>query len=246
MRKLVFLFLLLVLNFRLSAQIRVATASNLIFPAQEIKIAFEKKYGEKVDVITASSGVLCTQIQQGAPFDIFLSADMDYPETLFRENLTVASPKPFTFGQLIIWTSTQIAQKELTRFLESNAVKTIAIAQPALAPYGEEAIKYLKNNNLLEKVKNKLVYGESIGRVNQYIATGVVEVAFTSNSVMFAKELKNKGLWLKLPQKSRIPHGVVIIKSSNKMEQAQQFYQFLFSSDGQAILEKYGYTKVGE
>lgn len=246
MRKFVFLFLFSSLSVVTFAQIRVATAANLVFPAQEIKTAFEKKYGEKVDIITASSGVLCTQIQQGAPFDIFLSADMDYPETLSKENLTVASPKAFTFGQLIVWTSAKTTPKELNNLLQNKSTKTIAIAQPELAPYGEEAMKYLKKNHLLNKIKSKLVYGESIGKVNQYIATGVVDVAFTSNSAMFAKELKNKGFWLKLPQEIGIPHGVVIIKNTSKMAVAQQFYQFLFSTEGQAILEKYGYTKVGQ
>ncbi len=236
------MLLLCCVSFASFAQIRVATAANLIFPLKEIKVAFEKKYAEKVEIISAASGILCTQIQQGAPFDVFLSADMVYPETLFKKNLTVQSPQVFTLGKLVVWTKKKIIINELNALLENANTQIIALAQPTLAPYGAEAINYLKKNNLLVAVKSKLVYGESIGKVNQYISAGAVDVGFTANSAMFAEELKSKGFWLELPQKG-IPHGLVILRNSAQMKIAELFYLYIFSEDAQAIFKKYGYSR---
>lgn len=243
MQKIFFLsFVLLLISANSVAQIRVATAANLALPMQEIKVAFEKKYAEKVEIIAAASGVLCTQIQQGAPFDVFLSADMTYPEVLSKKKLTMQSPKSFTLGRLVVWSKKKTNINELIAFLASANIQTIAVAQPTLAPYGAEAISYLKNNKLLAKVKSKLVYGESIGKVNQYIAAGVVDVAFTANSAIFAEELKDKGFWIEIPHNVGIPHGAVVIKSTAKAKIAQLFYEYLFSEEVKVILKKFGYT----
>lgn len=242
MKKSFFLFLLFCVSADCFAQIRVAAAANLLLPMQEIKIAFEKKYAEKIEIIAAASGILCAQIQQGAPFDVFLSADMSYPELLFKKGLTLQSPKPFALGRLVLWSKKKTTSDGLILFLAGASIQTIAIAQPTLAPYGAEAINYLKKNNLLAKVKSKLVYGESIGKVNQYISVDAVDVAFTANSAMFAEELKGMGNWLELPHKASIPHGVVVLKSTAKTKVAQLFYEYLFSEEVKAILKKFGYN----
>lgn len=237
--------LLFFLNpFGLRAQpLRVAVAANAQFVMEPLRIAFQKKTGIAVDAIVNSSGKLTTQIQQGAPYDVFLSADMAYPQTLFKAGLTVAAPVAYAYGSLVLWTLGNWPLNADLTLLTSSAVRHVAIANPATAPYGEAALSFLKRTKRLDQVKAKLVYGESIAQVNQYVLTGAAEVGFTAKSVVLDPTLTKRGHWIDLPATGYAPiaQGVVILKRTGQPKPSRQFVQFLRSPEARRILQQFGY-----
>ena len=243
MKKLL-LLLCLVLPIGLHAQaLRVAVAANAQFVMEEIRTAFQKKTGITVESIVNSSGKLTTQIQQGAPYDVFLSADMAYPTTLHEQGLTTASPVVYAYGSLVLWTLGEFPLSTDLKGLLNENIRHVAIANPSTAPYGEAAVSLLKYTKLLEKVQPKVVYGESIAQVNQYVLTGSAEVGFTAKSVVLDPSLKGKGHWIDLPAKgySPIAQGVVILKRTSQLKAAEQFTTFLGSPAARRILQQFGY-----
>lgn len=238
------LFLLLLWPMGLLAQpLRIAVAANAQFVMVPLKAAFQKKTGVRIETIVNSSGKLTTQIQQGAPYDVFLSADMNYPKTLHDQSLTVAAPVIYAYGALVLWTLADLKLSVDLAILSNPAVRHIAIANPALAPYGEAALSVLTKKKLLESVKPKLVYGESIAQVNQYILTGAAEVGFTAKSVVLDPTLTKRGHWVDLPPTDYAPiaQGVVVIKRTKQAKAASQFVQFLRSPATRRILQQFGY-----
>lgn len=226
-----------------SQPLRVAVAANAQFVMEQLKTAFQKKTGIKVEAIVNSSGKLTTQIQQGAPFDVFLSADVDYPQTLHKAGLTVDAPIVYAYGSLVLWTLSELPLTADLTILSDPSVRHIAIANPATAPYGEAAVSFLKSKKMLHVVQPKVVYGESIAQVNQYILTGAAEVGFTAKSVVLDPSLTKRGHWLDLPTTgySPIAQGVVVLKRTSQPKVAQQFVQFLRSPAAHRILQQFGY-----
>lgn len=244
LRKQAFLVLLLCLPLGVWAQpLRVAVAANAQFVMEELKTTFQKKTGIAVESIVNSSGKLTTQIQQGAPYDVFLSADMAYPQTLHKAGLTVSEPVVYAYGALVLWTTGKLPMTPRLSILTDPAVLHIAIANPATAPYGEAAVSFLKARKLLEQLQPKLVYGESIAQVNQYVLSGAAEVGFTAKSVVLDPSLTEKGHWIEIPRNAYAPiaQGVVILKRTTQAKAAGQFLTFLRSPAARRILQKFGY-----
>ena len=164
--------------------LKVASAANLQGVIQEIGASFEQQSGIKIIPIMGSSGKLTTQIENGAPFDLFLSADIKYPQVLFKEGLTLQDPKVYAYGILVLWTLKNIDVNKGMEVLKSPQVKRIALANPQLAPYGRETINALKSAKLYTDVQKKLVYGESINQTNDFIISQSADVGFTSKSIV--------------------------------------------------------------
>ncbi|GAB3011212.1 molybdate ABC transporter substrate-binding protein [Spirosoma pulveris] len=242
MKKLL-IFLLLCPVTLLAQSLRVAVAANAQFVMEQLKTTYQKRTGTAIEMIVNSSGKLTTQIQQGAPYDVFLSADMQYPQTLHKSGLTVDTPVIYAYGSLVLWSTGDLPINADLSVLANTAVRHIAIANPETAPYGEAAISYLKFKKLLDKVKPKLVYGESIAQVNQYILSGAAEVGFTAKSVVLDPGLSKKGHWIDLPQTGYAPiaQGVVILKRTSQEKAARQFVQFLRSPEARRTLQQFGY-----
>ncbi len=239
-----FILILFLCPLSLWAQsLRVAVAANAQFVMEQLKTAFQKKSGIIVESIVSSSGKLTTQIQQGAPYDVFLSADMEYPQTLYKGGLTTAAPVVYAYGSLVLWTAGDLPVSADLKVLADPAVRHVAIANPATAPYGEAAIGFLKAKNKLALIKNKIVYGESIAQVNQYILSGAAEVGFTAKSVVLDPSLSKRGHWVDLPTTgySPIAQGVVVLKRTTQPKAAGQFLQFLRSPEAWRILQQFGY-----
>jgi molybdate transport system substrate-binding protein len=182
MKKLL-LFLWLISPQLYAQTVRVAVAANAQFVMEELEAVFEKQTGIQLETIINSSGKITTQIQQGAPFDLFLSADMHYPDVLFKEGLTTAAPKIYAYGALVVWAIGATKPTKDLSFLPQPSIKKIALANPKLAPYGVAAQEALKHYRLFDKTQEKWVMGESISQVNQYILSQAVEVGFTAKSV---------------------------------------------------------------
>lgn len=231
-------------NFVYAQDLKVAAAANLQSVLPELTELFTKQSGVKVKTITGSSGKLVAQIENGAPFDVFMSADMKYPQALYREKLTTGEPKVYAQGILVLWTAKSMDLSSGVAILSDPSIKKVAVANPQLAPYGREAVNALKFYKIYEQVNSKLVYGESISQTNDFIVSQSADIGFTSKSTVLSPNLKEKGTWIEVPAESyqRIAQGVVVIKKSNELSNAQKFYDFLFSSEAKDIFKKYGYN----
>jgi molybdate transport system substrate-binding protein len=223
--------------------LRVAVAANAQFVMEPLRTAFEQQTGVVVEPIVGSSGKLTAQIQQGAPFDVFLSADVQYPDALAGAGLTLDRPVLYAYGALVLWTG-PFRQKPIQLFgLRAASVRRIALANATTAPYGEAALAALRYFKLYDKVQAKLVFAESVGQVNQYVLTGAADVGFTAKSVVMSPENVTKGHWLELPAVSHAPiaQAAVVLARTRHPAEARQFLTFLQSPAARRILLRYGY-----
>lgn len=230
-----FLVLCFACNTSKEKKLTIATAANMQFAMEDICKEFTNQTGIKCQLVVSSSGKLTAQILAGAPFDIFASADLKYPYELFHKGLTTSEPKIYATGKLVLWTAIDSITPTL-ELLEKDYIEHIALANPQTAPYGKSALEALAHHS--ETVKKKLVYGESIAQVNQFISTKSVEVGFTSISIVTAKKTGN---YTAVPVSlySEINQGIVILKNAQK-EKAKYFYDFIRSPKGKKILADYG------
>ena len=228
-----------------AASLSVAVAANVQFVFEDIKTAFKQASGHDLQASVNSSGKLTTQIMNGAPFHVFLSADTEFPEKLVKEGFAASEPKVYAYGALVLWS---MKNTELTNWqsaLQQASVSKIAIANPKTAPYGRETMKVLAAAGLDKTLAPKMVFAESIAQTNQNIHSGVADIGFTAKSVVLAPEMKGQGKWIEIPHQlyQPIAQSAVILKAGKEQQAqaAQQFFDFLYSARGRAIFEKYGY-----
>ncbi|MFZ0454907.1 MAG: molybdate ABC transporter substrate-binding protein [Ignavibacteriaceae bacterium] len=233
-------------NVSAQRQITIAAAANVQYAMEELKAEFKEETGIDVSVVIGSSGQLTAQIKEGAPYDIFISADMKYPLSLYSNKDAVDSPKVYAEGSLVIWTMRKgIRFDSELDVLLSDKVSKIAAANPRTAPYGIASIEALKHFGIYDKSKNKLIYGESISSVNQFIYSKAVEAGFTAKSVVLSPKMKGKGKWMEIEHDAYKPikQGCVILKYGyiNHKKESKIFYNFLFSAKAKSILSNFGY-----
>ena len=226
-----------------SQGLKVAAAANLQSIIKVLQLDFKKRTGIEIEPIVSSSGNIVAQIRNGAPFDVFLSADMTFPDALFKEGLSTKKPVVYAQGSLIICSSQDIGFENWERILLTERIKKIAIANPAIAPYGKAANEALKDKGILTDVKNKIVTGESISQVNTYITTGVADVGFTTQALVKDPANKTTLYWKVIDPKSYSPieQGMVILKHGETNPSADKFYQYILSPAAKAIFKEYGY-----
>ena len=222
------------------ADLTIAVSANMQFAMEELVENFNQQSGMLCVTVVSSSGKLTAQILNGAPFDVFVSADLEYPEKLYQADLTTAPPQIYGTGKLVLWTN--LKQKPLSiDILSDPQTKHIAVPNPNTAPFGKAAQQALSHYRLIDAVKAKLVYAESISQANQFVFSGVAEVGFTSMSVVLSSAFQDRGNWIEISQDSyaQLDQAAVIIKNRNS-DKSQQFLQFLLSSEGENILDRYG------
>jgi len=220
--------------------IKVAVASNARFALEELAAMYTKQSGYKVELIVSSSGKLTAQILEGAPFDVFLSADLDYPNELFNQGKATHKPVVYAYGTLGLWTTNDDIEIGLQE-LENETIRHIACANPKTAPYGRATIEVLNNLELYEAISEKLIFGESVSQVSQFVYSKAADVGFISSSIAKAK---GKGRWFAIDSNlySPISQGAVVIKQDHKDRTvATQFLKFLASEDAEVVLKEYGY-----
>lgn len=222
----------------------VAVAANVQYAFDDLQAEFKKETGHELKPVYNSSGKFVAQIMNGAPFDVFLSADMEYPEKLHKEGYASA-PKTYAYGALVLWTLKDLDLARWQDALVGPSVTKIAVANPRTAPYGRETMKALAHFKLDATLKNKLVFGESISQTNQYIHSKAADAGFTAKSVVLAPEMKGQGKWIELPKGSYEPiaQGVAVLKHGMQTapKAAQQLHDFVLSPKARAIFERYGY-----
>ena len=239
-----FLFLLLaIFSKSFGETLTVSAAANVQYALDEIITEFNKKYPYiKVEKVVSSSGKLTTQIVRGAPYDIFLSADMKYPQFLYKKGLTAGKPKVYAYGLLVLYSMKNIKFNDI-KDLTKPYIKRVAIPNPKIAPYGRASVEALKYYKIYKQVLPKVVYGESVGQATQYIVQKITDTGFTAKSVVLSPKLKGKGKWIEIDHKAYKPikQGIVILKRAKDKKSVYKFYNFIFSKKGKEILKKYGY-----
>ncbi|ETX10677.1 hypothetical protein MUS1_13920 [Marinomonas ushuaiensis DSM 15871] len=231
----------------LADTLHLAVASNFIAPIQHLSKVFEKETGHTITLSFGSSGKLFAQIKHGAPYDIFLSADLIKPQTLIDDQ--VAKPESLVIyakGQLALWSRTTKPLDSLEETLLST--KRIAIANPKLAPYGKAAEESLRHLSLWDKVQHKLVRGENIGQTYQFVYSKNADVGFVALSQVQSqvKENQTEGQIIKIPSSfySDINQAAVALNRTDKAVLAESFMTFLMRVDTQAQIAQFGYITV--
>lgn len=226
--------------------IRVAAAADLKFAMEELSKGFEAKTGTRVDITTGSSGNFFAQIRNGAPFDLFFSADMDYPKKLeasgFAEPGTLYE---YALGGIVIWTPANspldVAKDRWSALLDAH-VQKIAIANPSLAPYGRAAVAALQKEGIYEQVKGMLVYGENISQAAQFVQSGNAQAGIIAHSLALSPGMKGGKMWvIPLDMHPPIEQGAAVLKGAKSKAEGLKFLSFVKSAAGRTILEKYGF-----
>jgi molybdate transport system substrate-binding protein len=247
-RTLLFATLLACLPTAAAEKITVAAASDLKFAMDEIAADFRKANpSDIVEVIYGSSGRFHTQIQQGAPYDLYFSADIAYPRELVRQGLAASAVKPYAFGRIVLWSATLDASKLTLASLADPKITRIAIANPRHAPYGKRAEEALRASGLWEKVEPKLVYGESISHTAQFIQSGNAQVGFIALSLALNAELAGKGGYWLVPENLHEPleQGYIVTKRAAASALARKFDAFTGTPAARATMVKYGFVLPG-
>lgn len=226
--------------------INVAVAANVSYAINDLIKEFNKTNPDtKVQVTLGSSGKFTAQIQNGAPFDIFLSADMKFPQALEKENLTITKPVIYAQGSLAMLSSKELDLKKGISIVEDSNINKIAIANPKTAPYGRATMEVFKNANLKEKIENKLVYAESISQTVTYAITAT-DIGFIAKSSLYDEKMskyKENIHWVSVDPKLYTPidQGIVILKRAQGDSEAKAFYDFILSKKAKDIFVKFGY-----
>lgn len=227
------------------ADITVAYAANLNPVMPELVRSFKRLTGYTVQTVMGASGKLYMQIKHGAPYDVFLAADTDYPGRLWREDqLTVGPPIIYAYHALVLWVKEPQRQNDVAAILLAPEVKKIAIANPKLAPYGQAALDFLKKKELSAKLETKLVYADSIAQTAMYLLKGTAEAGFITQSLVCAPDFKNKGWWQAVDAPLQ-PQAMVRLKSKNELV-AKAWMGFMQSDEAQTIMMQHGYLMSDE
>jgi len=222
--------------------LRIATAANAQYAMTDLVEAFTAQSGIEAEVVISSSGKLSAQIAQGAPYDVFVSADMEYPMSLYNNGYATEEPRLYAYGEIVIWSAGNIEPTFEAMLL--NEVDHVAIPNPKTAPYGLTALTALKSVGILEAINDKLVFGENVGQVNQFIFSGAAEIGITAKSMVMSAKLKEKGKWTQISEDLYTPisQGLIIIKrDAGFKEDAMEFYDFILSAKARKILSNNGY-----
>jgi molybdate transport system substrate-binding protein len=239
---------LLGLAARADEAVAVAAAANLVYVLDDLHAEFKRANpGVKLTKATGASGSLFAQIRNGAPFDVFLSADTDYPRQIVAAGLGDASTqRTFAAGQLVLWTTrTDLEIEDIAAAVRNPSVKKIALAQPKTAPYGRAAQVALEKLGAWSAVQSKLVVGENITQTAQFVDTGNADAGFVALSLVASPRLATRGRWKLVPPSLHagvsLDHAVVLTSRGAKNAAARRYLDFLASPAAKKILREHGY-----
>ena len=221
-------------------------AANVSYAIDDLKKAFKALSPEtKVQVILGSSGKLTAQIKNGAPYQLFMAANMKYPQALYKEKIAVTEPVVYAQGSLAYLSS---KQREFTKGIaltKEASIKKIAVANPKTAPYGKAALEAMRNGGVLGEAEKKFVYAESISQTVSYAVTAA-DLGFVAKSSLYSPKMarfKEGVNWADVEPKLYTPinQGIVVLKNGEKNSEVEAFYAFMLSAKAKEILQNYGY-----
>jgi molybdate transport system substrate-binding protein len=227
----------------------VAAAADLSSALREIAQNYERNTGVRLKLSFGASGMLTQEIQNGAPFDVFLSADMDYPRKLIAAGAAESgSLVQYAEGKLVLWVAADsrldLVDQEIKVLLDPS-VKKIAIANPQHAPYGRAAVAALKHADLYGRVKDRLVTAENVAQAAQFVESGNAQCGFVALAHALAPGMQNKGRYWEIPADyyPALSQGAVVLTRSQQKRAAKDFLEYLKSEQGLAVLRQYGFGK---
>lgn len=246
MIKIIILALFFLNNYLLASDITIAVAANVSYAMDDLKKEFNKKNPNiNVIVILGGSGNLTAQIINGAPYQLFMSANMQYPETLYKKNIAINTPVVYAEGAISILSIKEQDFSLGINLIVNKNIQKIAIANPKTAPYGRASMEAIKNANLYDKVKDKFVYAQSISQTISYTVIAT-DIGFIAKSALYSKNMSQyiDGInYVDVDTKlySPIKQGMVILKNAKNNQDVKAFYEFMLSYDAKLILKRFGY-----
>ena len=226
------------------APITIAAAADLKYVLDSLVTIFNRQHPQsRATVVYGSSGKFYEQLSHDAPFDIFFSADSDYPRRLQQARRTAGAPVPYALGRLVLWSKKLDPSVLGVKTLLTPQVRHIAIANPAHAPYGRKAEEVLRTYKLYDQLKPKLIFGENIGQTAQYAATGAADVGVLAYSLALSPELRRAGKFYLIPATAHTPlqQSFVVLKRASGNATAAAFAAFMASPVAMKALRKYGF-----
>ena len=244
------IFLVLSSAICFAQDLTVAAAADLQFAMQDISGRFEKETGKKVNVIYGSSGNFFQQIQNGGPFDVFFSANLDYPKKLEAADLTEKDTYyQYASGKIVLWVPNE-SKLDLNAGLKAlldPTIKKIAVANPQHAPYGQAAVAAMQKEGVYDKVSDKLVLGENISQTATFVVSGAADTGIVALSLALSPNMKDHGRYVVIPASDYPPiqQACVVLKSSKSKDVARQFLAFLKTAAVSDLLKGYGFDVPG-
>jgi len=234
-----------------AATVTVAAAADLRFAMDELVAAYAAVApATKVEVSYGSSGAFYAQISSGAPFDLFFSADIDYPRRLEAAGLGAGPTRPYAVGRIVLWVPASSPIDVEGRGLEAlldPGVERIAIANPEHAPYGRAAVAALRSAGLYDQVAGRFVLGENVSQAAQFVESGAAQVGIIALSLALAPTLRGQGRWWAIPLESypTIEQGALVLRGATDPGAAGRFLDFVLGPHGRTILDRYGFRLPG-
>ncbi len=229
--------------------ITVAAAADLKFALDEIVTLFAARHpGDRLEVVYGSSGKLSTQIRQGAPYDLYFSADIDFPRRLAEDGFAASPVVPYARGRLALWSPRLDAATMTLASLLDPAIARVAIANPKHAPYGQRAVEALRAAGIWERVEPKLVFGDNIAHTAHFVETGNAQVGILALSLALAPGLERQGGHYLIPDQLHRPleQGFVVTRRAASSDLARRFAEFVVSAEARAVMARYGFEPPEE
>jgi molybdate transport system substrate-binding protein len=228
------------------AQTRIAAAGDLEWVMAEVAHRFEDETQDRIEVTYGSSGNFFQQLENGAPFDLFFSANLDYPRKLEQDGFAEAgSLYEYAEGKLVTWVpnSSSLDVDQGIELLVNGSITKIAIANPRHAPYGEAAVAAMRHEGIYDKVQSKLVLGENVSQALSFVVSGSADVGLVALSLALSPSVREKGRFAEISRADypAIRQACVILKSSKNKEIARQFLKFMRTPAISALLRDYGF-----
>ncbi|MBO3271031.1 molybdate ABC transporter substrate-binding protein [Hymenobacter defluvii] len=227
-----------------SAPLTIAAASDLQYVMDSLLTIYRRQQPQQhVKVVYGSSGKFYQQLSHGAPFDIYFSADSNYPRKLHQQGLTASAPQRYATGRLVVWSKKLDPRPQGLNTLLNPAIHKIAMANPAHAPYGQKAQEALQHYHLYDKLKAHLVLGENISQTAQYATTGAADVGLLALSLARSPQLRRQGHYYLIPADAHTPleQAYVVMKRAAGNSAATSFTAFISSAPAKAALKRYGF-----
>lgn len=231
---------------------RIAAASSLNFALPEIAEQFRRERNQRVELVFGASGTLARQIQDGAPFELFLAADEDFPRRLKNAGLTRGESAVYAVGRLVVFAPTGSPLKVdahlegLSALVRSGGVSRFAIANPAVAPYGRAAEAVLRRRGLWEGLRPSLVFGDTIAQAAQFATTGNAVGGLVAYSLVHSPALARRGTYAVIEASEHEPLRQTMVLTRRAGAVAEEFYRYLQQPNVRAVLERYGFSAPGQ
>ena len=229
-------------------ELTIAAASDLNFAFKELVADYEKLTGQHVRLTLGSSGNFYSQIRNGAPFDLYFSADIAYPRKLVEAGLAVPnSLYRYAVGRIVVWVPSHspLAEEKLgMEVLLDPSIKRIAIANPKHAPYGRAAVAAMEHYSIHDRIKDKLVLGENVSQAAQFVQSGSADIGIVALSLALAPPMMSAGRYWEIPEQAHPPleQGAIILKNAKNREAAVSFLGFLKGDHGRKLMRRYGFA----